>query len=160
MKHITEGNSPYKTGAPYEPANFVAGKKISDADNAMINGKINVATYEIFLAPLAVKPFSANDSLIFGSIVLVTPKQVPMKLVLIAQKLKPPTIHPTSDFKSKSSGSSKPNPLATEVLLMDNATTRYAMNIKRGTKLPITIAFRISFKSPFMYAHITGTKSW
>ena len=124
MKHITEGNNPYKIGAPYDPANFVAGKKISEADNAIINGKINVAKYETFLAPFAVKPFSAKVSLIFGSIVLVTPRQVPMKLVLIAQKLKPPTIHPTSDFNSKSNGSSKPNPLATEVLLMDNATMR------------------------------------
>ena len=74
MKHITEGNNPYKTGAPYDPANFVAGKKISEADNAIINGKINVAKYETFLAPFAVKPFSAKVSLIFGSIVLVTDK--------------------------------------------------------------------------------------
>ena len=87
MKHITEGNNPYKTGALYDPANFVAGKKISEADNAIINGKINVAKYETFLAPFAVKPFSAKVSLIFGSIVLVTPRQVPTKLVLIAQKL-------------------------------------------------------------------------
>ena len=64
MKHITEGNNPYKTGAPYDPANFVAGKKISEADNAIINGKINVAKYETFLAPFAVTPFSAKLSLI------------------------------------------------------------------------------------------------
>ena len=112
------------------------------------------------MAPLAVKPFSVNVSLILGSNVLVTPKQVPIKLVQIAQKLNPATIHPTSDFKSKSKGSSNPNPLATEVLLTDNATTRYATNIKSGTQLPMKIAFRICFKSPFMYPQITGTKSW
>ena len=32
IKHITEGNNPYKTGAPYDPANFVAGKNISEAE--------------------------------------------------------------------------------------------------------------------------------